>query len=105
MAVKIGTTNGNHSTGSTNLTITQTADETADFNTEYGVGNYSVGMQIAIDDNNTVYTVTGTDSGGNFVITPALTDTVDSDTDVFKVYEGAHGTAAEQSRKRLLGYI
>ncbi|MBV52753.1 MAG: hypothetical protein CL816_01645 [Coxiellaceae bacterium] len=102
MAVKIGTTTGTAGAGT--ITLTQDADEDTAFSEEYGVGNYADNMKIAIDDNDTIYTVTDNDSG-TLSITPVLSDDVAADTDVFKVYEGAHGTVSEHLRKRLLGYI
>ena len=105
MAVKIGTTTG--STGDPQITLTQTADEAAAFNESYGVGNYADGMKIAIDGNGQIYTVTSYDSGtGVLDINPPLDDNIGpSSTDVYKVYEGAHGTESTHLRKRLLGYI
>ena len=102
MAVKIGTTTGTAGTGT--ITLTQDADEGAAFSEEYGVGTYADNMKIAIDGNDTVYTVTG-NTDGTLSIDPVLSDNVADNTDVFKVYEGAHGTTAEHLRKRLLGYI
>ena len=104
MAVKIGITTGSASAGAETITLTQDADEGAAFSAEYGVGNYADNMKIAIDGNDTIYTVTD-NSSGTLSITPALSDQVVPGTDVFKVYEGAHGTESEHLRKRLLGYI
>jgi len=102
MAVKIGTTTG--STGDTSITLTQNTDEAAAFSKEYGVGNYADGMKIAIDGNDTIYTVTSkTDDA--LSIDPVLSDAVAAGTEVYKVYEGAHGTEAMHLKKRLLGYI
>ena len=102
MAVKIGTTTG--TVGASTINLTQTVDETAAFSEEYGVANYADNMKIAIDGNDTIYTVTD-NSSGTLSIYPVLSDNVGTNTDVFKVYEGAHGTTAEHLRKRLLGYI
>jgi len=102
MAVKIGTTTG--AKDAAQITLIQDADETAAFSEEYGVGNYADNMKIAIDGNDTVYTVTG-NTGGTLSIDPVLSDNVAAGTDVYKVYEGAHGTESVHLRKRLLGYI
>ena len=102
MAVKIGTTTGSKNDAS--ITLTQDADEIAAFSEDYGVGNYADNMKIAIDGNDTVYTVTG-NTGGTLNIDPVLSENVSAGTDVYKVYEGAHGTTATHCRKRLLGYI
>jgi len=102
MAVKIGTTTG--ASGDATITLTQDADETAAFTEEYGVGNYADNMKIAIDGNDTIYTVTD-NTGGTLSIDPVLSDNVGADTDVYKVYEGAHGTESAHLKKRLLGYI
>jgi len=102
MAVKIGTTFG--AKDATSITLTQNTDEASAFSAEYGVGNYADNMKIAIDGNDTIYTVTG-NASGTLSIDPVLSDTVTSGTDVYKVYEGAHGTESTHLRKRLLGYI
>lgn len=102
MAVKIGTTTGAKDAGT--IDLAQDTDETAAFSEEYGVGNYADNMKIAIDGNDTVYTVTGK-TGNTLSIDPVLSDNVEAGTDVYKVYEGAHGTTAAHCRKRLLGYI
>jgi len=102
MAVKIGTMTG--AKDAAQITLTQNADEASAFSEEYGVGNYADNMKIAIDGNDTIYTVTG-NVGGTLSIDPVLSDAVDPGTDVYKVYEGAHGNEAEHHRKRLLGYI
>ena len=102
MAVKIGTTTG--AKNAAQITLIQDADETTAFSEEYGVGNYADNMKIAIDGNDTVYTVTD-NTGGTLSIDPVLSDDVAAETDVYKVYEGAHGTESAHLRKRLLGYI
>ena len=102
MAVKIGITSG--AKNAAQITLTQDGDETAAFSEEYGVANYADNMKIAIDGNDTIYTVTD-NSSGTLSIDPVLSDNVGTNTDVFKIYEGAHGTTAEHLRKRLLGYI
>lgn len=102
MAVKIGTTTG--AKDATSITLTQDTDEAAAFSEEYGVGNYADGMRIAIDGNDTIYTVTG-NTDGTLSIDPVLSDVVAAGTDVYKVYEGAHGTEVVHLKKRLLGYI
>ncbi len=101
MAVKIGTTTG--SAGDPQITLTQTADEANAFNESNGVGNYADGMQIAIDGD-AVYTATGW-NGSVLQIDPPLSQNLVATADVYKVYEGAHGTESEHLRKRLLGYI
>lgn len=103
MAVKIGTTTG--AKDATSIDLIQDIDEEAAFSEEYGVGNYADNMKIAIDGNDTIYTVTD-NTGGTLSIDPALSDDVGPGaTDVYKVYEGAHGTESAHLRKRLLGYI
>ena len=111
MAVKIGTTSG-ASNGAVQIGLTQDADEKEDFNKEYAVGSYAPGMQIVIEGVTGVYTVNSSqldvDENVLINISPGLANALDSESgpfDVFKVYEGAHSTIAEQSRKRLLGYI
>ena len=104
MAVKIGTTDGTGTTGDDTITLTHNVEEGKAFSADYGVGNYADNMKIAIDGNDTIYTVTGKNAG-TLSIDPALSADVADDTDVFKVYEGAHGTESEHLRKRLLGYI
>lgn len=101
MAVKIGTTTGG--AGDPQITLTQTADEAGAFNKSYGVGNYADGMKIAIDGD-AVYTATGWD-GNVLQVDPPLAQNIVAGTDVYKVYEGAHGTQSEHLRKHLLGYI
>ncbi len=102
MAVKIGTTTGAKDAAS--ITLTQNTDEASTFSAEYGVGNYADNMKIAIDGNDTIYTVTS-NASGTLSIDPVLSDAVALGTDVYKVYEGAHGTESTHLRKRLLGYI
>ena len=104
MAVKIGNTAGLTSQGASTLNIAQDADELEAFGKQYGVGNYAEGMQIAIDGNDTIYTVSNS-AGGVLTFDPVLSADVADDTPVYKVYEGAHGTTAAHCRKRLLGYI
>lgn len=103
MAVKIGTTTG--SSGDSSIALTQNTDEAAAFSKEYGVGNYADGMKIAIDGNDTIYTVTDNNTDGTLNIDPVLSADISEYTDVYKVYEGAHGTEATHLKKRLLGYI
>ena len=81
MAVKIGTTFG--AKDATSITLTQNTDEASAFSAEYGVGNYADNMKIAIDGNDTIYTVTG-NASGTLSINPVLSDTVTSGTDVTK---------------------
>ena len=111
MAVSIGTT------GPTPLPAGTTIIPVADVDLEttqqeYGVGNFSTGMNVVFDtpegqpSYDMVHQAVSFDENAlAFEIVPALDVELPAGSTMYKVYEGAHGTEPIHLRKRLLGYI
>lgn len=97
-----------------------TDDGTPPVALSYGVGMWVSGMKLQLSADGTYgdeYTVDTFDvaAGTITIVEAGLTaldqaakdaaETAGVEYNVYKTYEGAHGTQAEQSRKFLLGYI